>query len=111
MIELASHQQTRIAQLATHYGDTQSEILEAMSFELGEMPTQGQVTAWLWKELLRAGIEKPSGFQDSDEAIDAWQAIERGEGPQGALTIAQFRAIVECGIPRKSSVSLTWGDE
>lgn len=111
MVDLKEHQKARVVQLVAHHGNTEAELLEAMRFDLGENPTQGAVTGWLWEQLVDAGLELRSDHRDPEEAIAAWQAIEDGEGPQGALTLEQFRAIVECGKPRNSSVRLTWGDE
>lgn len=109
MIDIAKHQLERIDQLAAHHGNTDVDIVSAMLIDLGPTPTQGEVTSWLWEQLLDAGLEKPSETEEKPAAIEAWAAIEAGETKAEPLTVEQIRAIVECGKPRRSSVTLVWG--
>lgn len=109
MIDLAKHHLERIDQLAAHHASTDVDIVSAMLMELGPEPTQGEVTAWLWEQLVDAGLERNGEKPETPEAVAAWENIEATTKQGEPLTVEQVRAIVECGKPRRSSVKLDWG--
>lgn len=108
-MNIAEHQLKRIDQLAAHHGNADVDIVTAMLMELGPEPTQGQVTSWLWQQLVDAGIEKDSERTDPPASIEAWATVESAQVPAQPLTAEQVRAVVERGKPRRSSVKLDWG--
>jgi hypothetical protein len=110
-MNIAEHQLKRIDQLAKHHNIADIDIVAAMLMELGPEPTQGAVTSWLWEQLVEAKLEQRAIGSESPRSIAAWEAIEAGEAEAEPLTVAQVKAIVECGKPRGSSVKLEWGDQ
>lgn len=110
-MNIAEHQLKRIDQLAKHHNIADIDIVAAMLMELGPEPTQGAVTWWLWEQLVEAKLEQRAIGSESPRSIAAWEAIEAGETEAEPLTVAQVKAIVECGKPRGSSVKLVWGDQ
>lgn len=111
MINLGKHHLERIDAIAEATNETAVDVLARLLMELGPALSTGQATDWLRQEGLRVGLERRSDHRDRPESVEAWQAIEDGEAPDGALTVSQLRAITECGFPRRSSIALMWGDE
>jgi hypothetical protein len=109
MIDLQKHHLDRIDAMATARNVDPAEILTECLVEVGPTPTAGQITSWLFAAMQDMGLEPRSYFQEKPEAVAAWASIEAGEEDAPALTVEQFKAIVECGKARGSRVRLDFG--
>lgn len=68
----------RITRLAEHEGKPDWAIVARLLEELGRSPSVGAITAWLYEQHRRAGLEPRSipARKPTREELEAWQAIE-----------------------------------
>lgn len=76
MTYLDEHHLKRLEALAKATGESAADVLTRAFADLEEDYTAGELTAWLYAESVRVGLEKPSHHRDRAEELGAWQALE-----------------------------------
>ena len=76
MTYLDEHHLQRLEALAKATGESAADVLTRAFADLEEDYTAGELTAWLYAESVRVGLEQPSHHRDRAEELGAWQALE-----------------------------------
>lgn len=76
MTYLDEHHLQRLDALAKATGESAADVLTRAFADLEEDYTAGELTAWLYAEAVRVGLEKTSHHRDRAEELGAWQALE-----------------------------------
>ena len=76
MTYLDEHHLKRLEALAKVTGESAADVLTRAFADLEEDYTAGELTAWLYAEAVRVGLEQPSHYRDRAEELGAWQALE-----------------------------------
>lgn len=76
MTYLDEHHLQRLETLAKATGESAADVLTRAFADLEEDYTAGELTAWLYAEAVRVGLEQPSHHRDRAEELGAWQALE-----------------------------------
>lgn len=90
MTYLDEHHLQRLEALAKATGESAADVLTRAFVDLEEDYTAGELTAWLYAEAVRVGLERPSHHRDRPEELGAWQALEAAADTWHALDRAQL---------------------
>ncbi len=90
MTVLEHHHLTRLGTLAKATGESAADVLTRAFADLEEDYTAGELTAWLYAEAVRVGLEKPSHHRDRPDDVHAWQALEAAADTWPTLDRAQL---------------------